>query len=145
MEAYGKFSLEGCVEMAWIMGLIKHHNGPLKGKAYSGWVDAKTGEPVDDKDVKAKYEKHILEHSGIRLIEPELFKGYDPKKKQLLQEIVIQEDLEPFEASKETAEEFKREHGEKVEIFELPESGEFTVRLKKGRPFSFLKLCSSIA
>ncbi|GLB07681.1 3-oxoacyl-[acyl-carrier-protein] synthase [Aspergillus tubingensis] len=132
MEAYGKFSLEGCVEMAWIMGLIKHHNGPLKGKAYSGWVDAKSGEPVDDKDVKPKYEKFILEHSGIRLIEPELFKGYDPKKKQLLQEIVIQEDLDPFEASKETAEEFKREHGEKVEIFELPESGEYTVRLKKG-------------
>ncbi|KAI9367116.1 hypothetical protein BJX61DRAFT_547800 [Aspergillus egyptiacus] len=132
MEAYGKFSLEGCVEMAWIMGLIKHHNGPIKGKAYSGWVDAKSGEPVDDKDVKSKYEKYILEHSGIRLIEPELFKGYDPKKKQLLQEIVIEEDLEPFEASKETAEEFKREHGDKVEIFELPESGEFTVRLKKG-------------
>lgn len=33
MEAYGKFSLEGCVEMAWIMGLIKHHNGPLKGQS----------------------------------------------------------------------------------------------------------------
>ncbi|KAJ5633042.1 hypothetical protein N7490_009381 [Penicillium lividum] len=132
MEAYGKFSLEGCVEMAWIMGLIKHHNGPLKGKAYSGWVDAKTGDPVDDKDVKPKYEKFILEHTGIRLIEPELFKGYDPKKKQLLQEIVIQEDLEPFEASKETAEEFKREHGDNVEIFEIPESGEFTVRLRKG-------------
>ncbi|KAL2005034.1 hypothetical protein VTN00DRAFT_2884 [Thermoascus crustaceus] len=132
MEAYGKFSLEGCVEMAWMMGLIKNHNGPLKGKSYSGWVDAKTGEPVDDKDVKAKYEKYILEHSGIRLIEPELFKGYDPKKKQLLQEVVIQEDLDPFEASKETAEEFKREHGDKVEIFEIPESGEYTVRLKKG-------------
>jgi fatty acid synthase subunit alpha len=132
MEASGKFSLEGCVEMAWIMGLIRHHNGPIKGKTYSGWVDSKTGEPVDDKDVKAKYEKYILEHSGIRLIEPELFKGYDPKKKQLLQEIVIEEDLEPFEASKETAEEFKREHGEKVEIFEVPESGEYTVRLKKG-------------
>ncbi|KAL4904244.1 hypothetical protein BDW74DRAFT_155359 [Aspergillus multicolor] len=132
MEANGKFSLEGCVEMAWIMGLIKHHNGPIKGKAYSGWVDAKTSEPVDDKDVKAKYEKYILDHSGIRLIEPELFKGYDPKKKQMLQEIVIEENLEPFEASKETAEEFKREHGDKVEIFELPESGEYTVRLKKG-------------
>ncbi|KGO39140.1 Acyl transferase/acyl hydrolase/lysophospholipase [Penicillium expansum] len=132
MESKGKFSLEGCVEMAWIMGLIKHHNGPLKGKAYSGWVDAKTGDPVDDKDIKSKYEKHILEHTGIRLIEPELFKGYDPKKKQLLQEIVIQEDLEPFESSKETAEEFKREHGDKVEIFEIPESGEYTVRLRKG-------------
>lgn len=132
MEAYGKLSLEGCVEMAWIMGLIKHHNGPLKGKAYSGWVDAKTGDPVDDKDVKPKYEKYILEHTGIRLIEPELFKGYDPKQKQLLQEIVIHEDLDPFEASKETAEEFKREHRDKVEIFEIPESGEYTVRLRKG-------------
>ncbi|KAK5128279.1 hypothetical protein LTR85_002946 [Meristemomyces frigidus] len=130
MEAYGQFSLEGCVEMAWVMGLIKNHNGPLKGKSYSGWVDSKTGEPVDDKDIKAKYEKHILEHSGIRLIEPELFNGYDPKKKQLLQEIQIQEDLDPFEASKETAEEFKREHGDKVDIFEL-ESGEYQVRLKK--------------
>lgn len=132
MEAHGKFSLEGCVEMAWMMGLIKHHNGPLKGKSYSGWVDAKSGDPVDDKDVKGKYEKFILEHSGIRLIEPELFKGYDPKKKQLLQEVVIQEDLDPFEASKETAEEFKREHGDKVEVFEIPDSGEFTVRLRKG-------------
>ncbi|KAI9893730.1 MAG: 3-oxoacyl-[acyl-carrier-protein] synthase [Vezdaea aestivalis] len=132
MEAYGKFSLEGCIEMAWIMGLIKNHNGPIKGKQYSGWVDSKSGDPVDDKDVKAKYEKYILEHSGIRLIESELFKGYDPNKKQLLQEVVIQEDLDPFESSKETAEEFKREHGEKVEIFEIPESGEFTVRVKKG-------------
>ncbi|KAI1971515.1 beta subunit of fatty acid synthetase [Ophidiomyces ophidiicola] len=132
MEAYGEFSLEGCVEMAWIMSLIKNHNGPIKGKPYSGWVDAKTGDPVSDKDVKAKYEKYILEHSGIRLIEPELFRGYDPNKKQLLQEVVLQEDLETFEASKETAEEFKREHGDKAEIFEIKESGEFTVRLLKG-------------
>ncbi|KAG9621490.1 fatty acid synthase subunit alpha, partial [Aureobasidium melanogenum] len=132
MEAYGEFSLEGCVEMAWIMGLIKNHNGPLKGKSYAGWVDAKTGEPIDDKDVKSKFEKHILDHSGIRLIEPELFNGYDPNKKQLLQEIQIQEDLDPFETSKETAEEFRRQHGEKVEIFEIPESGEYQVRLRKG-------------
>jgi len=132
MEAYGQFSLEGCVEMAWIMGLIKNHNGPLKGKSYSGWVDAKTGDPVDDKDIKPKYEKYVLEHAGIRLIESELFNGYDPKKKQLMQEVQIEEDLQPFETSKETADEFKREHGEKVEIFEITESGEFTVRMKKG-------------
>ncbi|KAJ2906353.1 putative fatty acid synthase subunit alpha protein [Zalerion maritima] len=132
MEAHGEFSLEGCVEMAWIMGLIKNHNGPIKGKPYAGWVDGKTGEPVDDKDIKQKYEKFILEHSGIRLIEPELFDGYDPNKKQLLHEVVIDEDLEPFEASKETALEFRREHGDNVEIFEIPESGEYTVRLRKG-------------
>lgn len=132
MEAHGEFSLEGCVEMAWIMGLIRNHNGPIKGKPYSGWVDGKSGEPVDDKDIKQKYEKYILEHSGIRLIEPELFDGYDPNNKQLLHEVVINEDLEPFEASKETAMEFRREHGEKVEIFEIPESGEYTIRFKKG-------------
>ncbi|EEY14911.1 fatty acid synthase subunit alpha reductase [Verticillium alfalfae VaMs.102] len=143
MEAYGEFSIEGCVEMAWIMGLIKNHNGPIKGKPYSGWVDAKTGDPIEDKDIKPKFEKHILEHSGIRLIEPELFDGYDPNQKQLLHEVVIEEDLEPFEASKETAEEFKREHGDKVEIFEIPESGEYIVRMKKGaglrfrRPFKY--------
>ncbi|CAP67324.1 uncharacterized protein PODANS_1_23310 [Podospora anserina S mat+] len=132
MEAYGEFSLEGCIEMAWMMGLIRNHNGPIKGQPYSGWVDGKTGEPVEDKDIKAKYEKYILEHSGIRLIEPELFDGYDPNKKQLLQEVVIEEDLDPFQTSKETAEEFKREHGDKVEVFEIPESGEYTVRMRKG-------------
>ncbi|KAK9464499.1 3-oxoacyl-reductase [Lipomyces arxii] len=132
MEAYGSFSLEGCIEMAWIMGLIKHHHGQLKGKMYSGWVDTKSNEPVDDFDVKAKYEKHILEHSGIRMIESELFQGYDPKKKQMLQEVMIEHDLEPFESSKETAAEFKREHGDKAEIFEVPETGEWTVRILKG-------------
>ena len=132
MEAYGQFSLEGCIEMAWIMGLIKNHNGLIKGKQYAGWVDAKTGEPVDDKDVKPKYEAHILEHAGIRLIEPEMFNGYDPNKKELLQEVVIEEDLEPFETSKENANEFKLKHEDKVEIFEIKESGEYTVRLKKG-------------
>ena len=80
MEAYGEFSLEGAIEMAWIMGFIKYHNGNLKGKPYSGWVDAKTQTPIDEKDIKYKYEEEILEHSGIRLIEPELFNGYDPKK-----------------------------------------------------------------
>lgn len=132
MEANGEFSLEGCVEMAWMMGLIKYHNGNLKGRPYTGWVDAKTNEPVDDKDVKSKYETHILEHAGIRLIEPELFNGYNPEKKQMIQEIVIEEDLEAFEASKETAEQFKLEHGDKVDILEIPETGEYSIKLLKG-------------
>jgi fatty acid synthase subunit alpha len=69
MEAHGEFSLEGCIEMAWIMGYIKHHDGNLKtGNFYSGWLDAKSGEPVEEKDIKAKFEKQILEHAGIRLI-----------------------------------------------------------------------------
>ncbi|KAG0241381.1 3-oxoacyl-[acyl-carrier-protein] synthase [Mortierella sp. GBA43] len=132
MEAHGQFSLEGCIEMAWIMGFIKHHNGPLKsGSPYSGWVDAKTGEPVKDRDVKAKYEKQILEHTGIRLIEPALFGGYDPNRKGLLQEVLIDHDLEPFEVSKDEASMFKLQHGDKVDIYEQ-ESGQWAVKFKKG-------------
>ncbi|KAL9120415.1 MAG: hypothetical protein Q9187_003025 [Circinaria calcarea] len=132
MEAHSKFSIEGCMEMSWIMGLIKYHSGTINGKQYSGWVDTKTGETVDDKDVKKRYEKYILEHSGIRIIEPEFWDGNDPHQTDILQEVAIQEDLEPFSASKETAEEFQRKHGHLAEIFEDPASGEWIVRIKKG-------------
>lgn len=132
MESQGTFSIEGAIEMAWIMGLIKHHNGPLKGKPYSGWIDVKTSEPVDDKDVKAKYESHILEHAGIRLIEPENFNGYDPNKKHLMQEVIIEHDLEPFESSKESADQFKLEQGSNVECFPVPDSDQYSVRFLKG-------------
>lgn len=102
MEAYGEFSLEGCIEMAWIMGFIKYFNGSIKGKRYTGWVDAKTSQPVADMDIKKKYEPRILAHAGIRLIEPELFDGYDPKRKEFIQEVIIQQDMEPFVSDKET-------------------------------------------
>lgn len=69
MEARGEFTIEGCIEMAWMMGYIKHFDGRLKdGSLYVGWVDSKTEEPVDDKDVKSRYEKDILGRAGIRLI-----------------------------------------------------------------------------
>lgn len=69
MEAEGEFSLEGCIEMAWLMGFIRFHNGPLKKVPfYAGWVDSKTNEPVKDVDVKNKYESLIIKHAGIRLI-----------------------------------------------------------------------------
>ncbi|KAI6139701.1 hypothetical protein BKA82DRAFT_4452370 [Pisolithus tinctorius] len=83
MEARGEFTIEGCIDMARIMGSIKHFDSHLKDSTlHVGWVDAKTGEPVDDKDVRSRYEKEILSHAGVHLIGafPELFRGYDPKK-----------------------------------------------------------------
>ncbi|KAJ1970555.1 fatty acid synthase alpha subunit Lsd1, partial [Dimargaris xerosporica] len=133
MEANGEFSLEGCIEMAWIMGLIKHHTGPLKnGTVYSGWVDTKSNEPVKDLDVKARYEQQILDHCGIRLIEPELYDGYNPKKKRIFREVVLEHDLEPFEASFEEAQQFQSQNGDHVDIYENKESGQWTVRFRKG-------------
>jgi fatty acid synthase subunit alpha, fungi type len=69
MEAFGEFTIEGCIEMAWMMGFIKHFDGRLpNGTLHVGWVDSKSSEPVDDKDVRARYEKDILAHAGVRLI-----------------------------------------------------------------------------
>jgi fatty acid synthase subunit beta len=69
MEARGEFTIEGCIEMAWIMGFIKHFDSRLKdGSLDVGWVDSKTNEPVDDKEVKGRYEKDILLRAGVRLI-----------------------------------------------------------------------------
>ncbi|KAF8632253.1 hypothetical protein AX15_002000 [Amanita polypyramis BW_CC] len=132
MEARGELTIEGCIEMAWMMGFIKHFDGRLKdGSLYVGWVDSKTNEPVDDKDVKGRYEKEILSHAGVRLIEPELFRGYDPKKKIFNQEIELVHDLEPIEVAELEAQKFKLQHGDKCDTW-AGEGGQWFVKLKKG-------------
>ncbi|KAJ2358459.1 fatty acid synthase alpha subunit Lsd1 [Coemansia sp. RSA 2618] len=132
MEAFGEFSLEGCIELAWIMGLIKHFNGRLPSKQqYTGWIDAASGEPVPDRYIKQRYEKHILEHTGIRLIEPELIGGYDPREKPMLRELQIEHDMEPFEATADEAAQFKLRNGDKVSVWEDADSTWF-VRFRKG-------------
>jgi 3-oxoacyl-ACP reductase-like protein len=69
METKGRLTLEGCIEMAWMMGYIKHFDGRLKdGTLHVGWVDTKMGEPVDDKDVRGRYETEIMNHAGMRFI-----------------------------------------------------------------------------
>lgn len=96
-----------------------------------GWVDSKTGEHVPDHQIKARYEKVILAHTGIRLIEPELFDGYDPKNKTFLQQVALNQDMEPMEVSAEEALHFKRKHQQNVDVWHTDDGLHF-VRLKKG-------------
>ncbi|KAI9500376.1 acyl transferase domain-containing protein [Coemansia spiralis] len=135
MEAFGEFSLEGCIELAWIMGLIKHHDGvlpePHEQKYYNGWVDAKTYEPVEDLNVKKQYEKHILAHTGLRLLEPELLEGQDPQVVPIMRELQIDHDLEPFEATADEAAMFKLRNNEQADIWENKD-GSWSVKLLKG-------------
>lgn len=130
MESRGEFSLEGCLEMAWIMGLIRYKSS----SQYTGWVDAKTEEPVHEFEIKKRYEMQILKHSGIRIIEPSLFEGYNPDKKQLLHEVIVNEDLQPVQMSKELADQYKLEHGDKVELYPLAETNnnEYLVKFLRG-------------
>ncbi|PIA12744.1 hypothetical protein COEREDRAFT_67958 [Coemansia reversa NRRL 1564] len=134
IEAFNELSVEGCIELAWIMGLIRHVNGPLPstGQHYTGWVDIKNDEPVSDSNIKSRYEEYILAHTGIRLIEPELAGGYDPAKKQALREVQITRDMEPFEASADEAAAYKKINGNLVEILENGTSGSWSVRFLKG-------------
>jgi fatty acid synthase subunit alpha len=96
MEVRGDFTLEGWVEMAWIMGYIKHFDGRLKnGSLYVGWVESKSGEPVDEKEVKAKFEKEILAHAGVRLIGKELIDFSSPSSNDNVQNRSCGEDTTP--------------------------------------------------
>jgi 3-oxoacyl-(acyl-carrier-protein) synthase len=64
-------------------------------------------------------------------IEPELFRGYDPKKKVFHQEVELIHDLEPIEVSEEEAGKYKHQHGEKCDIW-AGEGGQWFVKFKKG-------------
>ncbi|KAJ6099566.1 hypothetical protein N7467_001101 [Penicillium canescens] len=132
MEANGQFSLEGAIEMAWLMGFIRHFSGTIDGQPYSGWVDTKTKQPVADTAVKPTYEEKILAHSGIRFIEPELCDGYDPNKKQFLHEIVLQADLEPLCVPESLAEQMRREHGAFITVQKSSTPDLYQVQLHKG-------------
>ncbi|KAE8395549.1 hypothetical protein BDV23DRAFT_145171 [Aspergillus alliaceus] len=132
MEHQARFTLEGYIEMAWMMGLIRHIDGDLKGRPYAGWVEAESQEPIHDQDIPHKYHQHIMSNTGIRLIEPEGFETYVPSQKEFLQEVAVEEDLPPFECSKSAAEAFKLRHGDKITLQVIPESDNYRVFLKKG-------------
>ncbi|EGZ23948.1 hypothetical protein PHYSODRAFT_556584 [Phytophthora sojae] len=119
MESYGEFSLEGCIELAWLTGRIAFDKG--------NWVDAKTKEIVPDHQVKPRYEEDILKHSGIRIVEPELFDGYDPKNKMVLHQVAIDKKMSPIEvADREEALQFRKELG-KENVDQAP-SGNTSLR-----------------
>ena len=75
--------------------------------ADGGWCDAQSGEPVPEHQIKARYEPTLRptlrEHSGIRLLQPELFDDYDPHRKMFLRAVALQHDVGPLEVSEAEA------------------------------------------
>jgi fatty acid synthase subunit alpha len=134
LESTGAFSLEGCIELAWMTGLIKYERNRLhEGKAIgAGWIDANSGAPIKDLEIKERYEKHIIEHTGIRILDPDPWQSStDPRLKDMLQEVGTQGDLPPFECTHQAAQDLKTRHGSALEI--ISDSGDMaTVRVLNG-------------
>jgi fatty acid synthase subunit alpha, fungi type len=139
MELNGELALESIIELAWTMGLIKAHNGIVAGEPFSGWLDKETGKPIADQAIRDKYEKFMLEHAGIRFMEPKkgsaLWNG-----QEALHEIEIAKDHEPFEVSKEAALHLQRAHGEHMHAIPNEETGQVRVIIKKGAKIMIPKL-----
>lgn len=132
MESQRKLSRTGYIELAWMMGLIKHFDGNRAGSRYVGWTDAKTDEAIDDDQVEGRFGEYILSHSGIRLIEPKMLGGYNPNRKDYMQEIAIEDDMPEFDATLATAEAFKLKHGDRVSVKPMDEPDSFRVQVKAG-------------
>jgi fatty acid synthase subunit alpha, fungi type len=65
-------------------------------------------------------------------VEPDLFGGYDPNRKEYLHEVAIEEDLPEFDSTLATAEAFKLRHGDKVTIRRAGNPDEYKVQIKRG-------------
>lgn len=128
MESKGEFSLEECIEMAWIMGLIKYDIQK------NSWTDSKTGESIKDSAIQSKYKKEISSHSGIRFIEPQIQLGnYDPQKKILYRELVVDFDMYPILVGQEELEQFQLYHKENIEITRKDsDEKSYWIKFKKG-------------
>lgn len=130
MEAYQQLSSSGYVEMACIMGLIKR-NGKATNPDQIGWIDAKAGDKLSDEQISQRFGKYIMENAGIRLIESESG-GYDPARKEFLQEVAIEDDLPEFDADLATAEALKLMHGEHAVITKVEGQDTYRVSIKAG-------------
>ena len=86
MEQGRRLSLEAVLELGWMMGLVSPNP---KG---SGFVDSKSGEVVPEHEAHARYEAAILEHCGVRVVEPAVT-GFDPRALPTLVEVRLEHDF----------------------------------------------------
>jgi len=77
IEREADFSPQGHLELAWVVGLIRHQNTNTAGSKspYCGWIDSATSEPVPENDIKMRYGEFITNHCGTRPIEAEFAPG----------------------------------------------------------------------
>ncbi|PVU88844.1 hypothetical protein BB561_005677 [Smittium simulii] len=132
LETEGKLSIQGCILLGWLMGLIEYFSGKLKdGSIYHGWIDSETKAPIEDRKIKVLYEKKILKDSGIRVIDPSINLGYTPDAKTFIREVLIEKDMRPIVTSKDEADNFILQNGNKVKVWKNNDES-YSVQFLKG-------------
>ncbi len=121
IEKSGTLSLEACVELSWMMGLIVPRDG--------GFADAQSGEAVDTLDIKERYEAHVLAHAGVRIVDAAL-QGFDPEGAPSMLELRLERDFEFPVPSRAVAEELRAADPERSLVLER--DGAVTLLRKKG-------------
>jgi fatty acid synthase subunit beta len=58
-----------------------------------GWVDAASGDPVREREVKERYEEAILADSGVRFVDPKMQYGFDPQKLTVWADVALEQDF----------------------------------------------------
>lgn len=124
LEQTGELSLEAAVELAWMMGLI------VPRAEGAGWAVAEDGAPIEDLEVKARFEETILSHCGIRWVEPEL-QGFDPNAAVSYLDVHLERDFAFPVPSGEVAESLRNGDPENTEVRQASD-GTFTVIRKRG-------------
>eukprot|EP00730_Choanoeca_flexa_P004594 TRINITY_DN11743_c0_g1_i2.p1 TRINITY_DN11743_c0_g1~~TRINITY_DN11743_c0_g1_i2.p1 ORF type:complete len:1192 (+),score=337.28 TRINITY_DN11743_c0_g1_i2:355-3576(+) len=139
MESFGELSLEGCVELAWVCGLIEYRETKIDGKEYAGWISVEDNKPVAETAVKARFEEKILAQCGIRIIDPAVL-GFDPSQKTFMHHVAVDRDLPWVDtASKEEALQFRAELGADHVDLRFNEDGIWQIKLKKGATMTIPK------
>ncbi|EQA35213.1 beta-ketoacyl synthase [Leptospira inadai serovar Lyme str. 10] len=127
LEKSGILSLEGALELAWTMGLVKYQASD-KGRS---WTDAQTGEAIQEWEAKSRYEKTILENTGIRFIDASS-RGFDPNSLISFVDVVLQEDFFLPVSNGSEAEDFHRAEPDSTEVYFDSEKDKWFIKRKKG-------------
>lgn len=118
------FSTESLLYLCLIMNILKYDS--KTGKYY----DVAKNEEIEIKEI-IKYEKYVLAHTGIRILEEDVV-DYNPGKKPMLQEVVL---LQSFKTvvSEELMKEYKLMHDDdSMKITALNQDNMFEVKFLPG-------------
>ncbi len=124
LESTGILSLEGALELAWMMGLIRYEATAHQ----AGFVVADSGEPIADWEVKERFESQIISHTGIRFLEDDAF-AVGPDQLPIFNSVLLEHDFDFPVTNLETAAPFLESNSEAT-VIEM--AGETRVRLPAG-------------